>query len=701
MIKNTREIHHAIYAGVLGKIIGVYLGRPVEGWSYQAIIDRFGEVDRYVNTDLGIPLIVADDDISGTFGFFRAMEDHGYPKDLHSYMVGETWLNYIIKDKTILWWGGLGRSTEHTAYLRLEQGIQAPRSGSMALNGKTLAEQIGAQIFIDAFAMMCPNDPDRAVRNIREAARVSHDGMAVEAACFLGAMEADAFTTKNMDSLMDRNLMYVSNKFLIAVIEDVRSICSKYNTSSWREARSEIDAKYGYHKFNGPCHIIPNHAMVLASLILGGDDFHRSITIASSAAWDTDCNAGNVGCLNGIRLGLDGINGKPELRQTVADRLLVVTADGGSCVSDAVIESRKIITSMEKIYDLEPEQVAPVGRFTFEFSGSLQGFQLCPYAEYILSAKTVLSNGNMHGRDSGLLVELDNNNGPVSISTPTFINFNELAQNFGTMASPTLYEGQTVSVELNVTGGAARIEPYIMYYTDSQESKRLSLGIHDIGVGKTVISDVVPSIHGMPIFRFGLHCTALEQQADILATWIDWSNTPRLFAQKGMMLKSIWETRPYWFQAWVGSVKYFAADFFHTFCISHPEANGVVSIGTQDWSDYQVETSLNFSLHDSGGIILRNKGLRQYYAVLFSKKDIVSIIERTNEKETVLSSVSFTYEEDRLYQIICTVKGNKIEVAVDGETLLQAISNTYERGGCGYRIDNGTMVARDFIVRSC
>jgi hypothetical protein len=86
---------------------------------------------------------------------------------------------------------------------------------------------------------------------------------------------------------------------------------------------------------------------------------------------------------------------------------------------------------------------------------------------------------------------------------------------------------------------------------------------------------------------------------------------------------------------------------------------------------------------------------------LFSNKDIVSIIERTNEKETVLSSVSFIYEEDRMYRIVCTVKGNKIEVAVDGETLLQAISNTYERGGCGYRIDNGTMVARDFIVRSC
>jgi ADP-ribosylglycohydrolase len=27
-----------IYAGVLGKLIGVYLGRPFEGWTYQRIM---------------------------------------------------------------------------------------------------------------------------------------------------------------------------------------------------------------------------------------------------------------------------------------------------------------------------------------------------------------------------------------------------------------------------------------------------------------------------------------------------------------------------------------------------------------------------------------------------------------------------------------------------------------------------------------
>ena len=31
-----------VYAGVLGKLVGVYLGRPFEGWTYQRIMDEIG-----------------------------------------------------------------------------------------------------------------------------------------------------------------------------------------------------------------------------------------------------------------------------------------------------------------------------------------------------------------------------------------------------------------------------------------------------------------------------------------------------------------------------------------------------------------------------------------------------------------------------------------------------------------------------------
>ena len=51
-----------VYAGVLGKIIGVYLGRPFEQWSHERIAAELGEIRGYVHEKLGVPLIVSDDD---------------------------------------------------------------------------------------------------------------------------------------------------------------------------------------------------------------------------------------------------------------------------------------------------------------------------------------------------------------------------------------------------------------------------------------------------------------------------------------------------------------------------------------------------------------------------------------------------------------------------------------------------------------
>ncbi len=214
MILPNDYLEHT-YAGVLGKIIGVYLGRPVEGWSYQRIMDELGEITGYVHAKRDQPLIVTDDDISGTFTFLRALADYDYSPDLTPAQIGQTWLNYIIEQRTILWWGGLGNSTEHTAFLRLKNGIPAPRSGSIALNGKVVAEQIGSQIFIDGWAMVCPGDPERAVEFARRAASVSHDGEAIYGAQVVAAIEAQAFIERDLNKLIDTAVGFIPHDSVI------------------------------------------------------------------------------------------------------------------------------------------------------------------------------------------------------------------------------------------------------------------------------------------------------------------------------------------------------------------------------------------------------------------------------------------------------------------------------------------------------
>src|SRR5262245_39768468 len=113
----ANEYIEKVYAGVLGKIIGVYLGRPFEGWLYDNIMSKLGEINYYVHDKLDRPLIVTDDDISGTFSFIRALPDNSISRDLSAEKIGDGWLNYLIEKKCVLWWGGNGNSTEHTAYL--------------------------------------------------------------------------------------------------------------------------------------------------------------------------------------------------------------------------------------------------------------------------------------------------------------------------------------------------------------------------------------------------------------------------------------------------------------------------------------------------------------------------------------------------------------------------------------------------------
>ena len=128
--------------------------------------------------------------------------------------------------------------------MRLKQGIPAPESGSRARNGKVISEQIGAQIFIDGWAMVAPGDPERAADLARRAASVSHDGEAIYGAQVIAAMEALAFVERDIDALIDAGLAVIPSDSTIArLIDDIRAWHAA--DADWRSCRARIAAKYG------------------------------------------------------------------------------------------------------------------------------------------------------------------------------------------------------------------------------------------------------------------------------------------------------------------------------------------------------------------------------------------------------------------------------------------------------------------------
>ena len=140
---------------------------------------------------------------------------------------------------------------------------------------------------------------------------MSHDGEAIYGAQMLAAMEAQAFVESDRDKLIQIGLEYIPHDSVIYRL--VSDLCEwRARFTDWHITREHIVAQYGYDKYAGNCHIVPNHALIHLGLLYGDDDFQRSLMITNTSGWDTDCNSGNLGCLLGIKNGLAGLEAGPD-----------------------------------------------------------------------------------------------------------------------------------------------------------------------------------------------------------------------------------------------------------------------------------------------------------------------------------------------------------------------------------------------------
>lgn len=675
-----------VYSGILGKIIGVYAGRPVEGWSYDHIREVFGDVRGYVHKELGMPLHVPDDDLSGTFAFLRTLEDCGSVPKPEDY--GATWLNYVIENRTIFWWGGMGRSTEHTAYLRLKNGIPSPASGSIETNGRAIAEQIGAMIFIDGFALICPNDPARARAYAKSAAAVSHDGFAVEAACFLVTLETLAFQIRGVDALLDAALANAEwSEELGSLVKRVRTQCAE--TTDYRKVRDWLEVNYGYHLYSGNCHVVPNFALILAAFLLGGDDFAKAMEIVISCGWDTDCNAANLGCLNGIRLGLGAISG--AYSNPVADRFYCITSLGSQCVTDAAQQTERIIRLHAKIYGKEPPVRKP--RFHFSYPGAVQGFTSCPV---VGEAGQHAMNANLEGGMNGLLLSKE---GTTALSTLTFWDPADRYGGYELLGSPTLYEGQAVRVVVHALSENVSVRAYVVY-TDVQDAQQVCYGDGVQVAGEQEITWRIPSLGGMPIERVGVQMIYPKPGERVLLRSMDWDGAPKCLTLQAVLREEETGRPRRAFDMFAASATQFTVDKVHTFCVSHNAENGIADFGTEDWRDYTIEASVIPSMHLRCGLVARTHGHRRYYAAVLEGGSVLRLLCRNGDTEMELAACDLPYREEEPIVLSLTCRGNALEVSVNGEKLLAATHELYVFGGAGFLASCGTMLVDGLSIRA-
>ena len=210
--------------------------------------------------------------------------------------------------------------------------------------------------------------------------------------------------------------------------------------------------------------MVPNHGLMIFSLLYGDDDFQRTLMIVNTCGWDTDCNSGNIGCLLGIKDGLAGLCSGPDYRTPVADRLYLPTADGGRAISDAVSETVSLVNVGRALQGLQPIAPKNGARYHFDLPGAVQGFM----NEDSVEARDVVAISNAHApelsQDGSYLLALDYQGlapGRIGrVETATFVPSRDVSDYFDKrgyrlLASPKLYPGQTISARVIAAGTIA------------------------------------------------------------------------------------------------------------------------------------------------------------------------------------------------------------------------------------------------------
>ena len=685
-----------VYAGVLGKVIGVYMGRPIEGWGKDQIVERFGFVDRYLAPELGQPLVVADDDISGTFTFIRALEDSGLLAETPPEFFGKTWLNYLIENKTILWWGGRGVSTEHTAYLNLEEGIPSPDSGSTEVNGQIVAEQIGAQIFIDAFGLVAPGDPELAVRLARPAAQVSHDGEAVYAAMVVAALVSAAFVEKDMDTLLNTAIEFIPSDSLVAQLHrEVREWCRQDDT--WEQTYDRIADKYGYDTYGGGCHVIPNHAIMVMAWCHAPDSFLRSQAIINTAGWDTDCNAANVGSVMGVKLGLDRINEEYDFQSPFADRLLLPTAEGSRHVTDCLTEALRLARLGRTLMGWSQSDPPEAGAWHhFSLPGSRHGY-MAENDDRATVTNVPTSDG---GRALQIAYDRLDPEHPLRVSTPILAQAE--GRSYSVVGTPLLYPGYTITVAGRCGAGSSPTSArlFVRHWLRSDGEEGLSAALYSDSVsllpnGSFELSFTIPDA-GFPIRDLGLEFAGdANTDGSVLVERVSYEGAPHLRVDAGLSLDRAGQPL-----GWVTDLDVlrgaFSDDPAPTAYFGKNKATGVLVTGTDDWTDYTI--SAEFTVHSAraAGVCARYQGLQRYLAIVQTHDALKLVLNYYGER--TLAETPHAWPVGETHLLALTVQGAAVSACVDGREMLSATSDTLGSGGAGFVVARGLAGFRSFTL---
>lgn len=702
-----REYVERIYAGWLAKIIGIRLGAPVEGWSAQQIRDIYGKPEGYV---VDYRDFAADDDSNGPLFFLRALEDCKKGADMEAQDVAEALLNYAPYEHGFFWWGGYGISTEHTAYLNLRRGIPAPRSGSIEQNGHSTAEQIGGQIFIDTWGLVAPGMPDLAAKLAEKAASVTHGGNGIYGGIFVAVCISYAFVEQDIEKIIEKGLAYIPEDCEYARIVREMQRFHRENPFDQEACWEYIRNHFGYDQYPGVCHIIPNTAVMVMSLLYGNGDFSDTLNICNRCGWDTDCNVGNIATIMGVRNGLEGIDAK-KWREPINDFLVCSSVMGDMNIMDIPYGAAYIAKLSAKLLGQElPQPYAGIieNRIRschFEYPGSTHAIRVRTEhlhdTEYYPAVEAHIANTDESAATGERSLKVTVNRlqpgENVLIYQKTYYRPADFHDSrYDPAFSPTVYPGQTLhgSIMLPGYGTAVRASLYVhemhtdkLYQSESAELEKDRWN---------TLEYRIPALEGGLIDEIGfcVHVAGERGRELRMAVMIDdlyAEGQPSYTVEAGLEQEEIWtqahrEITQFTklrglFYLESGSLHLSADDF------------GEIYTGSHTWKDYAAEFSVTPVIGETHMVNVRVQGAIRSYAFALLPGRRAGILKNENGYR-ILTETELLWEQEKEYKLKVCVKGNQIRALLDGRVLLEYTDrdHPYLTGAVGISVQGGSHI---------
>lgn len=706
------EYIEKIYAGWLGKMIGIRMGAPVEGFSYEQIKNIYGELDGYP-IDYRGKEFAADDDSNGPLFFLCALEDSGKGTEIEAQDVAEALLNYAPFEHGFFWWGGYGVSTEHTAYLNLRNGITAPRSGSIEQNGHVAAEQIGGQIFIDTWGLVTPGNPDLAAKLAQKAASVTHDRNGIYGGIFVAVCISYAFVEKDIFKIIEKALSYLpADCEYVRVVRAVMKYFESYGTNGdWEACYRYIFEHYGYDKYQGVCHIIPNIAVMILALLYGKGDFDDTLNICNRCGWDTDCNVGNLGTIMGVRGGLDAIDYE-KWRRPIHDFLVCSSVVGSLNIMDIPYAASYIAKQAAALQQLElPEPYRTIfeeriDSCHFEYSGSthairvrsehLHASDIYPDLEYTLQNTTESAASGI--RSLKVTANIMQGGENLYVYKKTYYGPEDFHDSrYDPAFSPVAYPGQTVHVSAMLPEYGNEI--LVSAYAKEQHTQNIYYGEkRSLSKGKwEQLSCQLPALDGGLIEEIGIciHVKGNRGKGTTVVClmddlYVDGNPCYGICMEKEK--EELWTIvhREISQFTRLKGLFYLENNMLHLSCGDF----GEVYTGKYNWDDYQVEYVVIPVVGEKLLMNVRVQGAGRCYAAALLPDNKIGILKKENDYR-ILATTEFMWRHGNEYKITIHAKHDTISVEVDGQELLSAcdVDRPYLQGSIGLGVLEGSHLA--------